>query len=368
MKIGLTYTARTHRQANGSTTAADSAMNAAAHCGTNQNHDDAEEEFDSPATIDAIADALRSFGHDVELLADGQSLVRRLVAGGLPEFIFNIAEGRGISRSREAWVPALLELFGIPYTGSDPLTLSATLDKDCARRLVREARVAVPRGIVIDQSPKEFSSELAALNWPVIVKPAFEGSSKGVGTMSVLDDYGQLHDVVTKCQKAYFQPVVVEEFIDGDELTVGILGNPATVLGVMRVVPLENRRRFVYGLDVKRDWQRQVRYEVPAQLSQAEGTAVRQSALTAYRALGCRDVARLDFRLRDGVPYFIEANPLPGLAPGASDLVLLAEGVGIAYRDLIGRILDAAMSRHLMTSTFKSGSDCKSSQMATVVS
>jgi D-alanine-D-alanine ligase len=309
VKIGLTFTARTLNQTKGNIGASNSAMNESANGWPGQACDDAEEEFDSHETIEAIAGALTSYGHEVELLADGQSLVSRLLKGKLPDFVFNIAEGRDVSRSREAWVPALLEQFGVPYSGSDPLTLCATLDKDVAKRLVREAGVAVPESVFINLSPTEYSAELTSLPLPVIVKPAFEGSSKGIGTSSVVDDFGQLDQVVMNCVTAYCQPVVVEQFINGDELTVGILGNsPAAVIGIMRVVPLENEGRFVYGLDVKRDWRRRVRYEVPAQLSPAEEAIVHDSALRTYHALGCRDVARLDFRLREGVPYFIDAR------------------------------------------------------------
>ena len=134
MKIGLTFTLRDCGDIKCGSD--DASLNWPAIGGSDIGQDDAEEEFDSPETVNAIAEALASLGHEVELLGDGRSLVDRLVAGNLPELVFNIAEGRGISRSREAWVPAVLELFGIPYTGSDPVTLGATLDKDFAKRLV----------------------------------------------------------------------------------------------------------------------------------------------------------------------------------------------------------------------------------------
>jgi D-alanine-D-alanine ligase len=368
VKIGLTYTARAS-VANIACGIVDLLPRANGSIPRSlYSRDDDEEEFDSPETIAAIAEALTGLGHDVELLGDGLSLAHRLLTGELPEFVFNIAEGRGISRSREAWAPALLEMFGIPYTGSDPLTLAATLDKNCAKRLVREAGVAVPAGVLVDRPPEELASELAALPLPVIVKPAFEGSSKGINGKSVVDDCAMLHDVVAQCVADYRQPVLVEQFIEGDELTVGIVGNVVPeVMGIMRVVPIASQRRFVYGLDVKRDWRRQVRYEVPAQLSRSDEETIRKSALMAFGALGCRDVARLDFRLRHGVPYFLEANPLPGLAPGSGDLVLLAEGVGIGYRELIGRILNAAVARASATSSVRSGIPSTSSSLASGV-
>jgi D-alanine-D-alanine ligase len=346
VKIALTYTPRI--SCIGSTDKINAQVTVENSNGsTSELADDAEEEFDSPETIDAISNAIASCGFDVEQWGDGPLLMRRLLDSEHPDLIFNLAEGRGIHRSREAWAPALFEMFGIPYTGSDPLTLSATLDKDCARRLVREAGVSVPVGMLVNGSPQEFCAQLAALPFPVIVKPAFEGSSKGLGNHSVIEDYSHLDDAITRCSACYRQPVLVEEFIDGDELTVGILGNnPPTIVGVMRVSPVKNQGRFVYGLDVKRDWRRRVHYEIPVPLSEVDLAAVCNSARTAFRALGCRDVARLDYRFKDGIPYFLEANPLPGLTPESSDLVLLAEGMGIDYRELIERIVNAALQRY----------------------
>src|SRR5947209_8189124 len=132
MRVGITYDLKVE----------DSQANAA------DLPDDLQEEFDSPATVEAIADALRGLGHEVGLLGDGRELVERLLADP-PDFVFNLAEGQGVGRSREARVPALLEMLGIPYSGSDPLTLAVTLDKECAKRLVGSAGVTVPRGVVI---------------------------------------------------------------------------------------------------------------------------------------------------------------------------------------------------------------------------
>jgi D-alanine-D-alanine ligase len=334
--------------------------------------DDAQEEFDSQETIDAIADALRSLGHDVELLGDGKSLLKRLLGGSRPDMVFNMAEGTGIGRSREARVPALLEMLDIPHTGSDPLTLAVALDKPLAKTLVAAAGVAVPRGVLVEavqgskfkvqgsgrpsskfqvpsskvEDPRSVESDLG-LRPPLIAKPAFEGSSKGVLGTCVIENENQAAEVVTRLLDAYRQPVLVEEFIDGEELTVGVLGNaPPQVVGVMRVVPRQSEPRFVYSLEVKRDWENRVRYECPAQLSPLDQAAVEEAALAAFRALGCRDVARIDFRLRDSVPHFIEANPLPGLSPKSSDLVIMARALGIEHRELLRSILEAAFMRY----------------------
>ena len=308
--------------------------------------DDFQEEFDSPVTIDAIARALRGLGHEVELLGNGRDMLERLLCQP-PDFVFNIAEGQGVGRSREARVPAVLEMLGIPYTGSDPLTLAATLDKDCARKLIQTTRVKVPQGEV--WGPDESLDDLAtrrSLPFTAIVKPAWEGSSKGIRGKCVVDTPQELVKAIETHRRAYRQPILVEEYIEGEELTVGIVGNtPPKIIGVMRVLPQRKEERFIYSLEVKRDYLARVRYECPAKLPPARLQAIEDAARVVYQELGCRDVARIDFRLKDGVPYFLEVNPLPGLNPESSDLVILARLAGWTYEQLIGSILHAALER-----------------------
>lgn len=308
--------------------------------------DDFQEEFDSPVTIEAIAAVLRGLRHEVQLLGDGRELLERLLHDP-PDFVFNIAEGQGIGRSREARVPAVLEMLGIPYTGSDPLTLAATLDKDVARKLIQTTRVKVPQGTVWHpDEPLDDLRTRSCLPFTSIVKPAWEGSSKGIRDKCVVDTPEELVEAIENHRRAYRQPILVEEYIEGEELTVGIVGNsPPKIIGVMRVLPKRTEERFVYSLEVKRDWRQRVRYECPAQLPPGCLHAVENAALVAYQALGCRDVARIDFRLKDGVPYFLEVNPLPGLNPESSDLVILASLAGWSYEQLIEAILHAAVER-----------------------
>jgi D-alanine-D-alanine ligase len=308
--------------------------------------DDTQEEFDSPVTIDAIAAALEGLGHEVERLGDGRELIERLLHDP-PDFVFNIAEGHGIGRSREARVPAVLEMLGIPYTCSDPLALSVTLDKDCAKRLVLSTHVKVPRWSV--WGPDEPLDDLQTrrdLPWTAIVKPAWEGSSKGIRGKCVVDTPQELIEAIENHRRAYRQPILVEEYIEGEELTVGIVGNsPPKIIGVMRVLPTQKEERFIYSLEVKRDYLVRVQYECPAKLPSGHLKVVEEAALTVYRTLGCRDVARIDFRLKDGVPYFLEVNPLPGLNPESSDLVILSRLAGWSYPQLIESILQAAVKR-----------------------
>jgi len=305
---------------------------------------DDEEEYDSPETIDAIAAVFEGLGHRVLRLGSGRSALERLLQGGAPDLVFNIAEGRSPSRSREAQLPAVLEMLGIPFIGSDAFSLAVSLDKDCAKRLVASAGVATPAWVLARGG--ERAADFAALGLPCIVKPAWEGSSKGVLGPSLVREHERVPEVAAELVARYRQPALVEEFIDGDELTVGVVGNdPPEVLGILRVLPRDARGPFVYDLEVKRDWERRVTYEAPAALPPAVEAAVRRAALAAFDVLGCRDLARIDFRLKGGVPYFLEANPLPGLSPISGDLVILARGLGIAHEELVARVLDAACAR-----------------------
>ncbi len=334
--------------------------------------DDFQEEFDSPATIEALASALSGLGHDVSLLGDGRPLIERLLARP-PDLIFNFAEGHGIGRSREARVPALLEMLGIPYTGSDPLTMAVTLDKDCAKRLAASAGIAVPQALVLDPDNPDWKiddhgscarranaatlagsrradaatlAHFSRLPYPVLVKPAWEGSSKGIRQKCLVKSAENLPEVVEWLQGQQRQPVLVEEYVPGDELTVGVLGNdPPEILGIMRVTPVQPTEHFVYSLEIKRDYRRLVKYECPARLSAEVASRVKEAALTVFNVLGCRDVSRIDFRVRDGIPYFLEVNPLPGLNPQDSDLVIMARLLGWGYERLIEAILGAALHR-----------------------
>jgi D-alanine-D-alanine ligase len=323
--------------------------------------DDFQEEFDSLETIDAIARVLRDLGHRVIKLGDGRSFLEQVLATP-PDFVFNFAEGTGVSRSREARVPAVLEMLGIPYTGSDPLTMAATLDKDCAKKLVAAAGVAVPASVLLgpEQALEALPLEAQALDalpldtrtrgrlkFPLVVKPAWEGSSKGIRNKCLVETAADLPEVVAALRRDHRQPILLEEYIAGAELTVGVYGNdPPRVLGVMQVVPLEASDRFIYSLEVKREYRRHVRYESPpASVPAGALAAVEKAALAAWQALGCRDIARVDFRLRDGVPYFLEVNPLPGLNPVDSDLVIIAKFAGWTYAQLIETIVNAALKR-----------------------
>jgi len=301
---------------------------------------DAFEEFDTPETIAAIAGALHGLRVAVEPVEADRDLPWRLRSGGF-DFVFNIAEGRG-RRCREGIPAAVCELLDIPFTGSDMLTLAVALDKAAARRLV-SPEVPVARAVLVEGQPLEM--ELSSLNYPVIVKPNDEGSSKGIHHQPIAASPAAAVQRARWLQGRYDCPVLVEEFLAGTEVTVGIAGNGAgtRILGAMEIAPAEPEQDWVYSLDVKRDWRRRVRYHLPPRLDATTLTAIEHHALTAYQLLGCRDLARLDFRLdAAGTPHFLECNPLPGLNPDNSDMAILSQPK-LAYEHLVqGVLLDAA--------------------------
>jgi D-alanine-D-alanine ligase len=306
---------------------------------------DDEAEYDSPETLQAIREAIASHGHEVVDL-EASSDLPIVLASAPVDVVFNIAEGfRG--RNRESQVPALLELLDIPYTGSDPAALSVSLDKALAKRMVKTHGILTPDYLVMHTGRERLPRELQ--RFPLLVKPVAEGTSKGVTKRSIVRDEGELRDMAREIIGKYRQPALVEGYVAGREFTVGLLGERRPrVLPPMEIVFLDpSDPTPIYSFEMKQDWSEKIRYEVPAKLQPRELERLERAAREVFAALGCRDVARVDFRMdAEGHLYFIEANPLPGLAPGWSDLVLIAEAAGIDYRALIGEILSFAVRRH----------------------
>ncbi|CAN5316008.1 hypothetical protein BH09MYX1_BH09MYX1_67230 [soil metagenome] len=302
--------------------------------------DDREAEYDSPKTIEAITQAIASHGHTVVPLEATADFPRALLTSSV-DVVFNVAEGiRG--RNREAQVPSLCELLGVPYTGSDSATLSICLDKGLSKRLLKKD-VDTPEWQVLVSGREK----LKTFRFPVIVKPNAEGTSKGISAKSIVDDEAGVREVAREIIEKYGQPALVEEYIFGRELTVGLLGERRPrVLPPMEVVFLQPSERPIYDYACKQDWQRHVRYDVPANLTKEELRAIERTCRMTFADLGCRDVARVDLRMNaQGKIFVIEVNPLPGLTPDYSDLCLIANGAKMDYRSLIGDILSGAIKR-----------------------
>ncbi|XYH99703.1 ATP-grasp domain-containing protein [Sorangium sp. So ce1128] len=337
LRVGFTYNMK-----RGEPAAADGG--AAGKAGSGAMYD-SEAEFDSPRTIQAIASAIESYGHTVVPLEATPDLPRALTAAGV-DVVFNIAEGlRG--RGREAQVPALCELLGIPYSGSDATTLSLALDKGLTKQILRAAGIETAEWQVVTTGREK----LKPFRYPVIVKPNAEGTSKGITSASVVKDETAARAAAKQLVDRYHQPALIEEYITGREFTVGLLGERRPkVLPPMEVVFVDPPTYPVYGYEEKQTDTPRVRFECPAQLTPSELRRIEKVVRDTFAALACRDVARVDLRMtKDGRVYVIEINPLPGLTPDFSDLCVIAKVAGMDYRSLIGEIMAGCLKRHRET-------------------
>ncbi len=308
--------------------------------------DDALEEYDSVETVDALKHAIEARGHSVIKLGGGRQFLHNILTEKV-DFVFNISEGLGSYRSREAQVPSVLEMLNIPYSGADPQCLAVCLDKHLTKKIVSTEHIPTPQWRVVERS--NFNNiDWNSLPYPAFVKPVWEGSSKGIRLKSLVRTPEQLKALVSELLQDYQQPVLVEEFISGEEITVGMVGNnPVRIIGIMRVVPLKKEADFVYSLEVKRDYEKLVRYECPAKLPAKTTKLIEEYSRQIFKLLNCRDFARLDYRVAgDGTPYFLEVNPLAGLNPRSSDIVIMSGLISFKYPDLINAILDSALQRY----------------------
>lgn len=307
--------------------------------------EESEAEFDPPMTIDAIENAIKTGGHEVIRLEADSNFPKRL-AEERPDVVFNIAEGyRG--RGRESVVPALCELLGIAYTGSDATTLAIALDKSLAKKVMRQHNILTPVSQTFSNAKEKVRPEL---KYPVILKPNAEGSSKGIeaGT-AVVKDEAELKRRLEELLKKFGPSILAEEYIVGREFTVGLLGEKRPrLLPPMEIVFLdEGNTTPVYDYGIKQDFENHVRYDCPAKLTPEELRKIEKVSRDVFTSLGCRDVARIDLKMdAKGNIYVIEVNPLPGLTPNYSDLVLICKSTNMSYETLIQEILSGAIKRY----------------------
>jgi D-alanine-D-alanine ligase len=298
-------------------------------------------EFDSIETIDAIDDALHSLGHATDRIGHIRNLTGRLARGDRWDLVFNIAEGMH-GFGREAQVPALLDAFGIPYTFSDPLVLAIALHKGIAKRLVASLGIATPEFAVVHD---DSDLEAVQIPWPVIAKPVAGGTSAGISRASKAVNEDELAAVCRTLLEQFRQPVLVERFLRGREFTAGLVGTgpKARVLGVMEILLHGNAEPDVYSYANKRDYLTRVSYNL-AEEEMAQRAA--DMAQRVWNGLGCRDAGRVDLRCDEaGDLNFLEVNPLAGLHPVDSDLIILCRLLGIGHRGLIEEIVTSAQER-----------------------
>jgi len=324
MKVGLTYDLRAEYLALGYS-------------------EDETAEFDRPDTIDAIDSALQQLGYETDRIGHARQLMQRLSGGERWDIVFNIAEGLH-GAAREAQVPAILDVFDIPYTFSDTLRMAVCLHKGMTKSLVRDAGVSTPRFALIERIDDLASVEL---RFPVFAKPVAEGTGKGVTPDSKIVSAKALADVCRDLLERYKQPVLVEEFLPGREFTVGLTGTGprAEVLGTLEIILLAGAEPEVYSYVNKERCEELVEYRPVQAQNDVEVAEAEALALKAWRALGCRDGGRIDLRSdATGRPQFIEVNPVAGLHPQHSDLPMIATSVGVPYVELIRRIMDSALA------------------------
>lgn len=298
-------------------------------------------EFDTIGTIEGIENALQKLGHQTERIGHLRPLMEALLAGRRWDMVFNICEGfYGIGR--EAQVPALLDAFSIPYVFSNPLVLSLTLDKGMTKRVIRDAGIPTA-GFAVVAAPADISR--ISLPYPLFVKPVAEGTGKGISGESIIRDPDALDSRCLYLLNRFNQPVLVETFLSGREFTVGITGTGpnASVTGVMEILLTSHAEPGVYSYTNKEEWRKRCRYELAGGEIAA---ACEKVALAAWNILNCEDGGRIDLRCdSNGVPNFIEVNPLAGMNPVYSDLPMLSRMNGISYDELIRRIMHSAIQK-----------------------
>ncbi len=322
LKVGLTYDLQSEHLENGET-------------------EEEAAEFEHSETIEAVAQVLAGLGFEVDLVGNIFNLVKKLAAAQRWDLVFNIAEGT-YGLARESQVPCLLDAYQIPYVFSDAATLCLTHNKSLCKPILMSAGIPTPDFFVahtiedLDRCP---------LNFPLFAKPLAEGSGKGINANSKITDFLQLKKQCLFLWAEFRQPVLLETFLPGAEYTVGIVGtaNLAEIIGVMEIQFTQNADHDFYSFVNKVNHKNQVTSRLASdKVSELVGAV----ALAAWKKLGCRDGGRIDIRMNEeGVPYFLEVNPLAGLRPGYSDLVILSQLKGQSYSELLTAILKSALLR-----------------------
>jgi D-alanine-D-alanine ligase len=301
-------------------------------------------EFDQAGTIEAIDGALCELGHTTDRVGHARNLIERLAAGDRWDLVFNICEGlHGLAR--EAQVPAILDVYGIPYTFADPAALCVCLDKALTKTVLRAAGLPTPDWHVV----RELSDiERCRLPFPLIAKPLAEGTGKGINAASKITDRTVLQRVCERLLNQYEQPVLVEQFLPGREFTVGLVGTgaEAEVVGTVEIRLRDTAEPDIYSYANKEQSEELCDIVLVQANEDAAVAEAERIALAAWRAVAGCDAGRIDLRCdAAGEPQLIEINPLAGLHPTHSDLPALWNDMGTPYVALIERIVESARLR-----------------------
>ena len=303
-------------------------------------------------TVKGVGDALKSAGHEVSMIPVDSQLYEKLKSSKL-DLVFNLGEGIGGNVIAEAYIPAMLELLAIPYTGSNFLTLSVCLDKSRTKQILMSNDIPTPKFQIFKESSDALNPEL---KFPMIVKPIHEDASIGITNDSVVSDEAKLRERLTYIIKNYKQNAIVEEFIDGREVNVSIIGNrelcalPVEELE-FRDIPEGTFKICSYQAKWMPDteiFKKTVPVCPAANLPKNVENKVKRLALAAYRIMECQDYARVDIRIdKDNNPFILEVNPNPDIGPVDTAFTRAASASGIDYNALIMKIVDFAIERQI---------------------
>lgn len=329
--------------------------------------EDQWDDLDSETTVNALVAAIRAGGHTCEFL-EGDLTLYDTIRKFKPDICFNICEGH-FGDAREAQIPALLETLQVPYTGSKVLTLALALDKPMTKRVLHYHELPTPGFQTFERNDEPLNDDMT---FPLFAKPSREGTGMGVSGKSIIHNEDELREQVSYILERYKQPVLVEEYIEGREVTIGFVGNligpvarrlpeneeaPRMQAGLRFLPPMEvdlkpfEHSDVVYSNRLKVALADQLDYLCPAPLDNDMIDELNWLAAAVFRITGALDVSRVDFRLDvhdNWKPYILEINPLPGLSPGISDLVIAAAADGIDHTELVNMILETALKRHNM--------------------
>ncbi len=305
-------------------------------------------EFDSEETIISLEKTLINLGYSVEKIGNLENLIILLTQGKKWDFVFNIAEGL-YGYGREAQIPAILDAYRIPYTFSDPLTLSVSLNKAWAKRIVKSANLETTDFIMIEDHKElcQIKEKIYnnRLEYPLFVKPVACGTGVGVSSKSRVSNILDLEFQVEYLLNKYKQPVIIEPYLPGREFTIGILGTGenSKIIGAMEILLKEYAEEGAYSYFNKENCEQVVQY-IP--VNDHSSNQACKLALNIHKLLGCRDASRVDIRLDEkGTPQFLEINPIAGLHPTHSDLPMIATMYGISYENLINQIINSLKAR-----------------------
>ncbi|OGX16847.1 MAG: hypothetical protein A3K83_04190 [Omnitrophica WOR_2 bacterium RBG_13_44_8b] len=307
-------------------------------------------EYDSLETINAIICDIKAKGHTVKAVDVESPGLLSYFKENRVDMVFNIAEGRS-GKFRESEVPAILDYLNIPYTGSGTFALALALNKALTKKILIAENIPTPRFQLFSRGNEELD---ANLRFPLIVKPNCEGSAKGINSSNVVQTKDDLFKKIKEIIKLYQQGVLVEQFIEGKELTVGILENgKTTILPILEIdfSTCLNSGEYFYSWRMKefqgnKELGLVPTFHCPARIDKHTEAQVKEIALKTHHAVGCFDISRTDIRLsKENVPYVLEINPLPGLDPHESNFPIMAYAAGMKYEDIIEAILMSAYKR-----------------------